>query len=159
MARGEGRSDVFLAAGVILLVVGRFAWAGGDGDLEPLFLAAMAMSVALCGAAVASSATLGGAVRAVLAAIAFFTFALDPSTGYDERNFAYGGWGTVFAAIAVARLGRRGAIDEARAAAPGQRTVAAVTWVTGVLLLVAAFTFIAVTLVVIWALSRGGGAS
>ena len=153
MSTRESRSDLLLAAGVLVLLVARFGLAGGDGDLEPSFLAATAVSVALCGAAGAPGAALSGAVRALLAAIAFSTFAVDPTTGYDERNFVYGVCATVFAAVAVVRVGRRGQIEAARTEPDGRRAVATATWVAGALLLAGAATFVGVMIVLVWALS------
>jgi hypothetical protein len=157
MVTGEGRSDVLLAAGVVALLVARFRWAGGDGDLEPSFLIALAVSVALCAAAVVSSRGLSGAVRALMASIAFFTFALDPTTGWDQRNFAYGVPGTVFATAALVWVNRHLRAGRMRSPAPtGERVVATASWMTAALMLAAVAVFVAVNIVVLWALSSGG---
>jgi hypothetical protein len=158
MVAGEGRSDLLLAAGVVVLLVARFAWAGSDGFLELSFLLALGASVVLCGLAAASPGPLGSAVRALLAAIAYFTFTVDPTTGWDERNVAYGLCGTLFAAVAVVRAGRRSRIEGApRTSGPAaHRAVAAATWVGAALLLAGAATFVAVIMAVFWALSRNG---
>jgi hypothetical protein len=157
MVAREGHSDLLLAAGVAVLLVARFAWAGSDGFLELSFLLALGASVVLCGLAAASPLPLGSAVRALLAAIAYFTFTVDPTTGWDERNFAYGLCGTLFAAVAVVRAGGRGRIEAARTSVPAaHRAVAAATWMGAALLLAGAATFVTVIIVVFWALSQNG---
>ncbi len=149
VAARTARADVAVAAGVVLLFGGRLALGTDGSGVGPATLAIILGSTALCAAALAwRTPPLSGAVHALVAACAFLTLALDPTTGWDNRNVAYLLPGTVLAAIALSRAAphREGAQRRAESR-PGSNATRTMTTLIAVLILVAILVFVVATVV------------
>ena len=103
-----------------------------------------------------SSKGVRAAAYAAVAALAFLAAAVDPATGYDQRNVFCFLLGTVFAVAAAVRAQQSGQRRQQEAGLRGERALAAVTWTTSLLMLAAALTFVAVAVVGFWLAGRGG---
>jgi len=154
----DGRADIALVAGVLVLFGGRLALGGGDGGLTAAMFVALVLATVLAGCAVRwSLRPFGGAVRALVAAIAFLTLAVDPPTPWDGSMW-YVLPGTAFAAVSLFRGTRRRPIDSGGLTLPGNRVAANAISLIAVLLLVAVLVFILLMIVVAVALSDEGSA-
>ncbi len=153
----ERRALLCAGAGLLVLVLGWLVWGrGGDGGGGLPLLGALAVASFLFAAAVNSSKSVRAAAYAAVAALAFLAAAVDPATGYDQRNVFCFLLGVVFAIAAAARAQQSGQRLQQEAGPRGERALAAVTWTTSLLMLAAALTFVAVVVVGLW-LAGGGG--
>ena len=138
-----GRADVALVASVVVLFGARFVFGEEGpqfatsffGDLGTPLFAAIVSSAALAVLAVRWSQPFGGAVRALVAAIAFFTLAVDPTLEFHGNGW-YALPGIAFAYTALSRNSRRRLSDqrEGKAGAPNALAAGATSLVAGLLL-------------------------
>jgi hypothetical protein len=148
------RGTVLAALGLAVLLIGWIGWARRVHGVGLPYLAILVASSLLLLAGVLSARGTNGAAIAVVAAMAFLAAAVDPGTGYDERNGYCFLVGTVFVVVAAARAyptPRR--LEELDAGTRGERALAATAWTSSMLLVAAVVTFISVTALALWALS------
>ncbi len=154
----DGRADIALVAGVLVLFGGRLAFGGGDGGLTAAMFVALVLATVLAGCAVRwSRRPFRGAVRALVAAIAFLTLAVDPPTPWDGSVW-YVLPGTAFAAVSLFRGTRRRPVENGGAPLPASGVAATGTRLIAVLLLVAVLVFVLLMVMLAVALGDEGSA-
>ena len=155
----DGRADVALVVGVLVLFGGRLAFGGSDPGFEAsmfglnaAMLVPLVVAAALCAVAVKWSRPFGDAVRALVAAITFLTLAVDPTTGWDG-NAWYVLPGAAFAVTAFGRSIRRRPADDDNPTLARNPLAANATSLIALLLMLAVLVFGLVLLLIFWSLS------
>jgi hypothetical protein len=155
--------DAWLVASLLVLYTGRAALARFAeeppalatsifGDLGPPLFAAIALSVVLAALAVRWSSPLRGAVRALVAAVAYMALAVYPTEGF-HGNAWYALPGTVFAFVALVRNMR---VRRSRAHDPdvatAQSVAAGATSIAAGVLLGSVALAIVIVILIFWSL-------
>jgi hypothetical protein len=136
-----------------VLLVGWVAWGRRVHGVGVPLLGTLLASALLFGASIVWSERVRGAAYAVVAAVAYLAAAVDPETGYDERNAYCFFVGTLFVLVAAARaFPTRRRLEEESLGTRGERALGVAAWTSSMLLVAAVVTFAAVTFVALWAL-------